>query len=60
MGEVTDKIKGYANEAAGKVKRAIGDATDDPHMIAGGDMQEAKGDLHKGVGTVEGALGDKI
>ena len=60
MGELTDKVSGYANEAAGKVKRALGDATDDEHMIADGDAQEAKGDLQKASGTVKGALGDDI
>ena len=28
MGELTDKIKGSANEAAGNVKQAVGKATD--------------------------------
>ena len=42
MGEITDKVKGAANEAAGKIKRAIGDATDRPDIRAEGDAQEAK------------------
>jgi uncharacterized protein YjbJ (UPF0337 family) len=56
MGEFTDKIKGNANELAGKTKQAIGDATDNENMIAEGDAQEAKGDLQKGVGAVKGAV----
>lgn len=60
MGEFVDKVKGHANEAVGKVKRAIGEATDRPDITAEGDVQEAKGDLQKGVGSVKGALGDKI
>lgn len=60
MGELTDKIKGAANEAAGKIKRAVGDATDRPDIKADGDRQEAMGDLQKGAGAVKGALGDKI
>jgi uncharacterized protein YjbJ (UPF0337 family) len=60
MGELTDKIKGHTNEAIGKVKRAIGDATDRPDITAEGDAQEAVGDVQKGVGSVKGALGDKI
>ena len=60
MGELTDKAKGYANEAAGKVKRAVGDATDRPDIRAEGDAQEAKGDLQKAKGAVKGALGDDI
>ncbi|MDB5700500.1 MAG: CsbD family protein [Sphingomonadales bacterium] len=60
MGEFTDKVKGHANELAGKTKRALGDATDNEEMIAEGDAQEAKGDLQKGVGAVKGAFNDKI
>jgi uncharacterized protein YjbJ (UPF0337 family) len=60
MGELTDKISGAANEAAGKVKRAVGDATDRPDIRAEGDMQEAKGDFQKAKGELKGALGDTI
>ena len=60
MGELTDKIKGHANEAIGKVKRAVGDATDRPDISAEGDVQEATGDFQKAKGSVKGALGDKI
>ncbi len=60
MGELTDKVSGFGNEAAGKIKRALGDATDDPAMVAEGDAQEAKGDLQKAKGTIKGALGDDI
>ncbi len=60
MGEFTDKLKGHANEAIGKAKRVIGDATDRPDIRAEGDAQEAVGDLQKAKGSVKGALGDKI
>jgi uncharacterized protein YjbJ (UPF0337 family) len=60
MGELTDKIKGHTNEAIGKVKRAIGDATDRPDISAEGDVQEATGDLQKAKGSIKGALGDNI
>lgn len=56
MGELTDKIKGHANEAIGKVKRE----SDNPETRAEGDRQEAKGDLQKAKGEVKGAFGDKI
>jgi uncharacterized protein YjbJ (UPF0337 family) len=58
MGEFTDKVEGYANEAAGKVKRAFGHATDDPETVAEGDAQEAKGDFQKAKGDVKGAIND--
>jgi uncharacterized protein YjbJ (UPF0337 family) len=60
MGELIDKVKGYANEAAGKTKQAIGNATDNEKLEAEGLVQEAKGDLQKGVGAVKGAFGDKM
>lgn len=60
MGELIDKTKGYANEAAGKTKQAIGNATDNEKLEAEGLAQEAKGDLQKGVGAVKGAFGNKL
>lgn len=56
MGEIADKVSGAANEAAGKIKRAVGDATDRPDITAEGDAQEAKGDLQKAKGDVKGAI----
>ena len=56
MGELTDKIKGTANEAIGKVKRE----SNDPQTRAEGDLQEAKGDFQKAKGELKGALGNKI
>jgi uncharacterized protein YjbJ (UPF0337 family) len=60
MGSTTDKVKGYANEAAGKVKRAAGDLLDDEKLKAEGDIQEAKGDAQKAVGRGKEALKDTI
>ncbi|WP_332836101.1 CsbD family protein [Flavisphingomonas formosensis] len=56
MGEMMDKLKGHANEAVGKAKRAIGDAMDRPDIVAEGDAQEAKGDVQKAKGAVKGAI----
>ena len=56
MGEFTDKVKGHANEMAGKAKRAVGEAMDRPDIKAKGDAQEAKGDLQKAKGAVKGAI----
>jgi len=56
MGEMTDKIKGTANETIGKIKRE----SDDPQTRAEGDAQEAKGDFQKAKGEVKGAFGNKI
>lgn len=60
MGELIDKAKGYANEAAGNTKQAIGKATDNDKLQAEGLAQEAKGDLQKAKGAVKGAFGDKV
>lgn len=56
MGELTDKIKGNANEAVGKVKQQLGDA----ETRADGRQQEAKGKAQQAAGEVKGKLGDDI
>jgi len=58
MGELEDRAKGVYDETAGKAKRALGDATDDPKLRAEGDLQEAKGDAEKLKAKAEGALKD--
>ena len=60
MGELTDKIKGSANEAAGNVKQAVGKATANERMIVDGKTQERKGEAQQGKGKVKGALGDDV
>mgnify|MGYP001042658837 CR=1 FL=1 len=60
MGELIDKAKGLANEAAGNVKQAIGEATNNPKTKAEGVAQELKGKAQKVSGSVKGALGDKV
>ncbi|WNO53093.1 CsbD family protein [Stakelama saccharophila] len=56
MGELTDKIKGNVNEAAGKAKQQ----SDDPVKRDEGRDQEAKGKAQQFGGKVKGALGDDI
>jgi uncharacterized protein YjbJ (UPF0337 family) len=60
MGELIDKVKGAANEAAGKAKQTYGDATNNPEKKAEGVGQELKGKAQKVAGSVKGALGDKV
>ena len=43
MSSTTDKIAGTANQAVGKVKKGIGEATDNPKLKGEGQLQEAKG-----------------
>ncbi len=60
MGEFTDKVKGVANEVAGKVKEAVGDATNKPELEAEGKAQQVEGQGQNLKGSVKGALGDKV
>lgn len=60
MGELTSKITGAANDTAGKVKEAVGDATDNAKLTAEGQTQQLKGKAQKLKGDVEGALGDDV
>lgn len=60
MGEFVDKVKGNLNDAAGKVKEAIGEATGDKQTEAEGETQQLKGEGQKLKGTIKGALGDDI
>jgi uncharacterized protein YjbJ (UPF0337 family) len=56
MGELTDKIKGNLNEAAGKLKQH----SDDPATRSEGRGQEVKGKVQQIKGAIKGALGDKV
>ena len=56
MGSTADKVKGSANEAMGKVKQGVGEATGSDKMKREGAFQESKGDFQKGVGKAKDAL----
>jgi len=56
MTSTSDKIKGAANEVVGKVKQAVGSATDDSKLRAKGAVQEAKGDAQKAEGQAKDAV----
>ena len=56
MSSTTDKIKGATNEAVGKAKQGIGNATGNDKMKVDGAMQEAKGDVQKAVGNTKDAI----
>jgi len=56
MSSTTDKIKGAANDAAGKVKEGVGRATDSDKLQAEGLAQQAKGKAQKGVGEAKDAV----
>ena len=56
MGSKTDQIKGYANEAGGKIKQGVGKAIGNDRLRAKGAAQEAKGEAQKAVGKTKGAI----
>jgi uncharacterized protein YjbJ (UPF0337 family) len=60
MGSVADKVKGTANEAMGKAKQGIGEATGDDRLQGEGAVQEVKGKGQKAVGDAEEATKDAV
>jgi uncharacterized protein YjbJ (UPF0337 family) len=50
MGATTDKIKGATNEALGKAKQGIGEATGSDRLQGEGAVQEVKGKGQKALG----------
>jgi uncharacterized protein YjbJ (UPF0337 family) len=52
MGSTTDKIKGYANDAAGYVKQAVGKAVGSEKLQVKGAAQELKGKAQVAVGAL--------
>ena len=55
MSSTTDKIKGTTNEAIGKAKQGLGEATGSDQLQGEGAMQEAKGKGQKAVGDAKDA-----
>src|SRR4029079_15821803 len=60
MGSTPDKIKGTANEAIGKAKQGIGEATGNERLEGEGVIQEVKGKGQKAVGDAKDAAKDAI
>ena len=60
MGSTSDKIKGTANEAMGKVKKNLGEATGDERLEGEGAMQQVKGKGQKTLGDAKEATKDAI
>jgi uncharacterized protein YjbJ (UPF0337 family) len=55
MGSTADKIKGATNEAIGKAKQGIGEATGSDRLQGEGVVQEVKGKAQKAVGDAKDA-----
>jgi uncharacterized protein YjbJ (UPF0337 family) len=60
MGSTTDKIKGTANEAIGKTKQGIGEATGSERLKGEGVIQEVKGKGQQAMGDAKDAAKDAI
>lgn len=53
-----DRVKGAVNDAAGRVKRQVGEWTNDPNAQAEGAAQQLKGKAQKAWGNVKDAARD--
>lgn len=53
MSSTTDKVAGYANQAAGNVKRGVGKAVGSEELEVKGAVQELKGEAQVAVGNVK-------
>jgi uncharacterized protein YjbJ (UPF0337 family) len=60
MGATADKIKGATNEAIGKAKQGIGEATGSDRLQGEGVIQEVKGKSQKAIGDAEEAAKDAV
>ena len=60
MGATTDKIKGMANEAIGKAKQGIGEATGSDRMRGEGMVQEVKGKGQNAMGDAKQTTKDAV
>ena len=55
MGATADKAKGATNEAIGKAKQGVGEATGSDRLQGEGVVQEVKGKAQKAVGDAKEA-----
>jgi uncharacterized protein YjbJ (UPF0337 family) len=60
MGATTDKVKGAANEAIGKAKQGIGEATGSDKLQGEGAVQEVKGKGQQALGDAKDATKDAV
>jgi len=58
MGSGTDKIKGVANQAGGKVKEGVGKAIGNEQMEVEGKGQQVKGKVQQKVGEAKSNIKD--
>src|SRR4051812_18001763 len=56
MGSTADKVKGAANEAMGKAKQGVGEATGSDRLQGEGATQEVKGKGQQALGDAKDAV----
>jgi len=55
-----DEVAGKAEQIKGKIKQAVGNATDNPRLHDEGVADEAGGDVRKGFGTAKRKVGEAV
>ena len=55
-----DEIAGKTDQIKGKVKKAVGDLTDNPDLQDEGAADEAAGEIREGFGTAKRKVGDAV
>ena len=60
MGSTADKVKGATNEAVGKAKQSIGEATGSERLQGEGLVQEVKGKAQKAIGDAKEAANEAL
>jgi uncharacterized protein YjbJ (UPF0337 family) len=60
MSSTSDKVKGTANEAMGKAKQKIGEATGSERLEGEGAIQEVKGKGQKALGDAKDIAKDAM
>ncbi len=60
MGATTDKVKGATNEAMGKAKQGIGEATGSDRLKGEGAVQEVKGKGQQALGDAKETAKDTV
>ena len=60
MGSTADKVKGATNEAIGKAKQGIGEATGSDRLQGEGVVQEVKGKAQKAMGDAKEAAKEAV
>jgi len=60
MGSTADKVKGAANEAIGKAKQGLGEATGSDQLQGEGVIQEVKGKGQQALGDAKEATKEAV